>query len=126
VPAPGQGALAITSLDGDVAELLSGALDEPRTRAETTVERTVLDELGGGCVAPIGVHAVLQGAVIHTVVRVLSQDGTEEVAAARDLPAERHRRAAREFARDLADEGADDLIEQARRDEPDDAKREEE
>jgi hydroxymethylbilane synthase len=125
VPSPGQGALAVTSLDGEVADLLSGALDEPRTRAETTVERTVLDELGGGCIAPIGVHAVLQGAVVHTVVRVLSQDGSEEVAAVRDLPADHHRRAAREFARDLADQGAADLIEQARRDEPDDAKREE-
>jgi len=123
VPAPGQGALAVTTLDNDVAGIVNSTLDDPRARAETTVERTVLDELGGGCVAPIGVHAVLQGTVVHTVVRVLSQDGEREVATARDLPAERHHGAARAFAADLREQGAAELIEAARREEPDDAKR---
>lgn len=125
VPAPGQGALAITAADDEVAEVINDVLDDPPTRVATTVERTILDELGGGCVAPIGVNAVVQGDVVHTAVRVLSRDGTEEVAATRDLPAEHHPSAAREFGADLAAEGAADLIEQARREEPDEAKREE-
>ena len=126
VPAPGQGALAVTALDGDVAEDLHTVLDHPRTRVETTVERSVLSELGGGCVAPIGVHAVLQGEYVHTAVQVFDRDGEESVTATRDLPAADHARAAREFARDLADRGADDLIAAARResDEETEAKRE--
>jgi hydroxymethylbilane synthase len=113
VPAPGQGALAVSAQDSETARKLQDVLDHPRSRVETTVERTVLDELGGGCIAPIGVFAVLQGRVVRTTVRVLAQDGSEEVTASRDLPVERHISAAREFAQDLGDRGARDLIEQA-------------
>ena len=123
VPAPAQGTIAVTALDGDLAEELHGILDHPHTRIETTVERSILAELGGGCVAPVGIHARLQGEYVNTAVRVLAQDGSEEVRASRDIPVQRHAEAAREFARDLADQGATELIEQARRDEPDEPKR---
>jgi hydroxymethylbilane synthase len=115
VPSPGQGALAVTAVDGDLATDLREALDHPHTRVETTVERTVLAELGGGCIAPIGVYAVLQGSVVRATVRVLDRDGDSEVRETRELPVERHRRAAREFAADLADRGAADLIARARK-----------
>ncbi len=114
VPAPGQGAIAVTARAGPTAEAIHDAVDHPRTRAETTVERTVLAELGGGCVAPLGVHAVLQGEYVHCVARVLGRDGEREVDGTRDLPVERHRAAAREFAADLADEGAAELVSEAR------------
>jgi hydroxymethylbilane synthase len=116
VPAPGQGALAVTAVDGDLALDIKDRLDDPQTRVETTVERTILEELGGGCVAPIGVHAQLEGGVVHTRVRVLSQDGTEEVSVGRDVPAERHIDAAQDLAAELAGQGADDLIAEAKRD----------
>ncbi|PSP82658.1 hydroxymethylbilane synthase [Halobacteriales archaeon QS_6_64_34] len=116
VPAPGQGALAVTAVDGDLAADIRDRLDHAKTRVETTVERTILAELGGGCVAPIGIYARLSGGVVHTSVRVLSQDGTETVQVTRDLPVERHIDAARDLAAELAHRGADDLIEAARRD----------
>lgn len=115
VSAPGQGALAVTTRDGELAETLRGILDHPRSRVETTVERSILGTLGGGCVAPIGIYAIVQGKHVQTRVRVLSQDGTEEIEATRDLPVEDHPEAAREFAVDLAERGAADLIERARR-----------
>ncbi|WP_178915083.1 hydroxymethylbilane synthase [Natronomonas gomsonensis] len=115
VPAPGQGALAVTARDGEIAQTINHELDHPRTRVETTVERTILGTLGGGCVAPVGIHAVIQGEYVHAKVRVLSQDGTEEISATRDLPVETHPEAARAFAEALAEEGASDLIERARR-----------
>jgi hydroxymethylbilane synthase len=123
VPAPAQGAIAVTALDGETAERIHSAIDHPPTRVEVTVERTVLAELGGGCVAPVGVHARLQGDVVTTAARVLSRDGTEEVQETRELPVERHAEAAAAFADDLAAEGAATLVERARREEPDDAKR---
>jgi len=123
VPAPGQGALAVTALDGETAEFLHDVLDYPPSRVAVTVERTILSELGGGCVAPLGVHATVQGEVVTTSVRVLSRDGTEERRETRDLPVEAHPQAAAEFAADLAAEGARDLIDEAKRDQPDDAKR---
>jgi hydroxymethylbilane synthase len=115
VPAPGQGALAVTAVDGDLAAHIKDRIDHPQTRVETTVERTILEELGGGCVAPIGIYAEMAGGVVHTAVRVLSQDGTETIQVARDLPVERHVEAAQDLAAELAGQGAADLIEAAKR-----------
>jgi hydroxymethylbilane synthase len=119
VPAPGQGVLAITALEGENGDMIYDAIDHSTTRVTTTVERSILAELGGGCVAPIGIYARLQGEYVNVVVRVLSQDGTEEIMETRDLPVERHPAAAREFGADLREQGAADLIEQAKRDDDD-------
>jgi hydroxymethylbilane synthase len=110
VPAPGQGAIAVTATE-NITEL-NEVLDFPRTRVETTVERTLLAELGGGCIAPIGVHAVLQGSYVHATVQVFGPDG-DLVEASRDLPVEQHGTAAADFAADLRNRGAADLVERA-------------
>jgi len=116
VPAAGQGALAIaTRRDEDVTEDIQSALDHPPTRVATTVERIVLSELGGGCVAPVGIHAKVQGDVVQTAVQVLSQEGSESVSEQRALPVDDYAAAAREFAADLADRGAAELIQEAKR-----------
>ena len=123
VPAPAQGAIAVTAVDGETADRIHDAIDHPPSRVAVTVERTVLAELGGGYVAPVGVHARLQGSVVTTTARVLSRDGTEEHSATRELPVERHAEAAAAFGADLAADGAKKLVEQAERTEPDDTKR---
>lgn len=114
VPAAGQGAIAVTATDPDVIEAVRKTVDHPRTRVAVTVERTILGELNGGCVAPIGVSALVKGEQVHTRVRVLSTDGTEEVAATRDLPITSHAKAAEAFAADLKERGAAGLIAAAR------------
>ena len=115
VPAAGQGAIAVTATDPDVVETVRSAVDHPRTRVAATVERTILADLNGGCIAPIGVSALVQGEHVHARVRVLSTDGTEEVSGTRDLPIRDHAGAAASFAADLADRGAADLIAEARK-----------
>ena len=114
VPAPGQGAVAVTASDPDVIETIRSAMDHEPTRVATSVERTVLSELGGGCIAPIGVNALVQGEHVSTRVRVLSADGDTEVAANRDLPLRTYREAATEFADSLREQGAAELIEAAK------------
>ncbi len=115
VPAAGQGAIAVTAVDGtDAADAVHEAVDHPRTRVETTVERVVLAELGAGCIAPIGVHAVIRGEAVHVRAQVFDRAGATEVAATRDLPVRTYVEAAREFAGDLADRGAAELVEAAR------------
>ncbi len=115
VPAPGQGAVAVTASDPDVIEVVRKALDHEPTRVATSVERTVLAELGGGCIAPIGVNALVQGEHVKTRVRVLSADGDTEVSATRDLPLRTYREAAAEFAASLREQGAAELISAAKR-----------
>ena len=53
LPAPGQGALAVEcrATDTDLVEEVRAALDDPRTRAAVTAERTVLADLEAGCSA---------------------------------------------------------------------------
>ncbi|WP_435068188.1 hydroxymethylbilane synthase [Haloplanus sp. C73] len=115
VPAPGQGAIAVTTRnDSDATEIVRELVDDPVTRVRTTVERTVLAELGGGCIAPIGVHAAVQGEYVHVSVQVLSLDGEEAIERTADLPITSHADAAASLAADLREEGAAELIDRAR------------
>lgn len=114
VPAPGQGALAVTAVeDTDAGEVIHDAVDDPRTRVETTVERVVLAEVGGGCIAPIGVNAVFRGEYVHTVAQVLDREGVDHVRIVRDLPVREYLEGALDLADDLRDRGADGLVEAA-------------
>ncbi|MGP3970457.1 hydroxymethylbilane synthase [Streptomyces sp. 6N223] len=58
LPAPGQGALAVecAATHADLAAQLA-ALDDPRTRAAVTAERSLLAALEAGCSAPVGALA---------------------------------------------------------------------
>ena len=115
VPAPGQGALAVVAREGSaVAELVHDRVDDPATRVATTVERTVLAELGGGCVAPIGVSAYVRGAYVHVDAAVASRDGERTVTAARDLPIETHASAARDLAVEMRERGAAEIVADAK------------
>ena len=56
--APAQGALAIECREDDDATLEAlHALDDTATRALIRAERALLEEMSGGCTAPIGAHA---------------------------------------------------------------------
>jgi hydroxymethylbilane synthase len=116
VPATGQAALCVTAhRDSDVVDDLRDALEHVRTRVEVTTERVVLEELNGGCIAPIGVHALVQGEVVRTAVQVFSRDGSEQVGETRELDASNYAEEARELAADLRDRGAAELVADARR-----------
>ena len=84
LPAPGQGALAVECRSGDaLADELRAALDDPRTRAAVTCERTVLAELEAGCSAPVGALAEVvegdDGDELWVRAVALSTDGTASV-----------------------------------------------
>jgi hydroxymethylbilane synthase len=115
VPAPGQGSLAVTTRRAaEATGTIRDAVDDPVARVAATVERTVLSELGGGCVAPIGVHAEVRGERVHVAVQVLSLDGTEAIERTTDLPIADHAEAASRLAADLHAAGARTLVERAR------------
>ena len=113
VPAPGQGALALTMRDTEEATRVNRLLDHPPTRVATTVERMILAGLGGGCIAPIGVTAMVQGEIVNTRVQVLSSDGTDMVTATRELPIEKYPTEVETLIDELRKQGADELIAQA-------------
>ena len=80
LPAPGQGALAVETREGDELTREVSVLDDPRTRVAVTAERAVLATLEGGCAAPIGVLAEIAegetGEELWVRAAALSPDGT--------------------------------------------------
>lgn len=65
LPAPGQGALAVqVRADDPMARPLVARLDDPATRAAVEAERAFLRASGGGCRAPLGALAEVDGATI--------------------------------------------------------------
>lgn len=115
VPAPGQGALAVTAREQSLVETLRDRLDHPPSRVEATVERTVLETLGGGCVAPLGIHARLRGEYVNVIARAYSRDGQRRVEDSTDVPVDSHPQAARRFGERMAEAGAAELVANARR-----------
>ncbi len=76
IPAMGQAALGIESIeDAKVLELISILKDEDAT-IETTIERDFVEVLEGGCQVPIGVHAKLKDDDITVRCIVGMPDGT--------------------------------------------------
>jgi hydroxymethylbilane synthase len=84
LPAPGQGSLAVECRDDDVATLEALArLDDARTRAAVTAERSLLATLEAGCSAPVGALATVTeegGRVqVHLTGTVVALDGSSQV-----------------------------------------------
>jgi hydroxymethylbilane synthase len=79
-PAAGQGALAITAKRGnkEVLDLLS-YIDDPRTRAEVTAERSLVLALEGGCRVPIGTIGKADNEDLSFYACVFSLDGKEKI-----------------------------------------------
>lgn len=77
LPAPGQGAIAIETLDTLdplVADVIS-SLDNAITRAAVTAERTALGVLEAACAAPLGAHASVAGGILTLHVRAIHPAG---------------------------------------------------
>ena len=110
VSAAGQGALGIESRnDGSMSEWLKFVHD-PKTCAEVTAERALLDRLGGGCHVPIGARARADGIALKMVGVVASLDGSAlcrgEIAGRMSDAAQLGKR----LAEQLLEKGADKLL----------------
>ena len=89
-PAPGQGSLAVQCrADDDTTRAWLARLDDPNTRAAVETERAFLHASGGGCRAPLGALARVEG---DEIVLVAGSAGIEAAdASAERRPAPRHR-----------------------------------
>ena len=103
LPAPGQGAIALTARGGDARVLQAlAAISDGETAAALTAERAFLAELEGSCRTPIAGLARLEGGRLRLKGEVLRPDGSERFdIAAEGAPADAER-LGREAGRDLA------------------------
>lgn len=83
LPAVGQGALGIETRtdDGPTRQSLL-PLNDPATNAAVMAERSMLATLRGGCLAPVGALARVDGPVLSLDGVVLSGDGQRRISAA--------------------------------------------
>lgn len=111
LPAAGQGALGITVREGDAAsEEHLKTLRDVSAAACTSAERACLHALGAGCHAPVGALAELEAGRVKLRVRVLSPDGTEEVAGEAEGPLVEATALGERLAAELLERGAGPLI----------------
>ncbi|EEX49238.1 hydroxymethylbilane synthase [Jonquetella anthropi] len=75
IPSAGQGTLAVQCpFDGPVFDLVS-QLDEPAVRTCCLAERAFIDRLNGGCTAPHGAYARVDGETIEMIGLYVRPDG---------------------------------------------------
>lgn len=115
VPAPGQGIVGIVCRADDAeARVMLAAINDPTAWACAVAERTFLRVLEGGCSAPIGGHATIQGDEIELHGRVLSADGSSSMETRGSTPVEQAEMLGMRLASALLEQGARKLIEGAR------------
>lgn len=87
VPAPGQGIIAVEIRSDDAGtRAIVAKADDALAGAALVAERTVVEQLGGGCQMPIGAYATTTGGVLSLTAIVLSIDGSRAVTTAQSGP----------------------------------------
>jgi hydroxymethylbilane synthase len=111
LPAVGQGALAIECRADDSANIAAVApLNDAMTRAEVLAERSLLRQLRGGCLAPIGAWGRVDDGRLHLSAVVLSADGVKRLDATDSAPITAAEELGQRVADTLLDCGAAQLI----------------
>lgn len=76
LPAPGQGALVLQVRAGDRAlRARLSSVDHQPTRIAVDAERALLRAIGGGCLAPLGAYAVVEGDQLRLQAAYEHRDG---------------------------------------------------
>lgn len=80
VPAPGQGAIAIVCRRNDKKTIaMLRRIEDPRSRAEISAERVLIEKIEGGCRFPLGAVAVTKDDKLTLYASVFSADGSKNI-----------------------------------------------
>ena len=115
IPAPAQGAIAVVGRESDTAtEALLSQINHQDTRICVEAERRLLRELEGGCTAPIGAYASLQGEEMTLKAGLFSLDGQEAITAEDKVSKEQGQDLAIQLAKEIKAHGGDAILEALR------------
>ncbi len=113
IAAMGQGALGIEAVDrADILEAIEFLNDE-KSVIETTIERAFVHRLNGGCQAPIGVSARLDGDKISVRAILGTPDGKEILKDERVFNKSEYKDAGEILANEFIAKGAKELLSKA-------------
>lgn len=110
MPAPGQGALAIETRQGDETSRWFAHLHDEHTRAAVVAERVVLSKLGGGCLLPVAAYARVEEGDLLLDARVVSPDGMQDLKASSRGSVDKPLAVARTVANQLISSGAREVL----------------
>ena len=109
-----QGTIAIVTPTGSEAESVTSQLNHTQTRITTDIERMVIKEVEGGCIAPIGSFShFINKNEVRVLAEVLSLDGTRQVRIDEVIPLEDYSDHASRLGRKLVAMGGKDLVKEA-------------
>lgn len=113
-PSANQGTIAIVTPTGSEAESVTSQLNHTQTRITTDIERMVIKEVEGGCIAPIGSFShFINKNEVRVLAEVLSLDGTRQVRIDEVIPLEDYSDHASRLGRKLVAMGGKDLVKEA-------------
>lgn len=113
IAAMGQGALGIEAVDrADILEAIE-FLNNEKSVIETTIERAFVHKLNGGCQAPIGVSARLDGDKIFVRAILGTPDGKEILKDERVFNKAEYKEAGEILADEFINQGAKELLAKA-------------
>ncbi len=114
IPSMGQATLGIeTTNNPEIIKILS-VLNDENAHIESTIERSFVDTLQGGCQVPIGVKAtILNEKEVHIAAIVGMPDGSEYIKEEITIDIQAYATAGQNLAQTFIDKGAKELLERA-------------
>jgi hydroxymethylbilane synthase len=110
-PAPAQGAMTIVALEKDPFCIeATQKLNDTPSQICTQIERDFLRTLEGGCTAPIGALAKIEGNTIQFKGCLLSLDGTKKIAIEKTISLKLAAKAGEAIAKEVLQKGGDVLL----------------
>ncbi|WP_185849857.1 hydroxymethylbilane synthase [Blattabacterium cuenoti] len=114
IPSPGQGIIVVsTRKDNEWIQNLTKKLDDRNTRLSASIERQFLKTLGGGCVTPIGGHAIIKNKIIYFTGILFSLDGMQKII--KTKIGTNYNIIGYQCAKEILEEGGKDILENMRK-----------
>ncbi|MBE0494820.1 MAG: hydroxymethylbilane synthase [Campylobacterales bacterium] len=113
IPASGQAALGIESVDTPELREMLAFLNDDEAIIETTIERDFVRILEGGCQVPIGVNATLEKDHIHVKAMVGLPDASQILEESLTCKREEYATVGKILAKRMGERGAHELLKKA-------------
>ena len=111
IPAPAQGAMVVMAMEENKFCLQAvRALNDSQTEICTRIERNFLSTLEGGCTAPIGALATIEGNNVLFSGLLLSIDGQEKLEVSKEVPLAQAQDIGRICAEEILNKGGKELM----------------
>ncbi len=115
IPAPAQGVIAVSArVKDEINREILNLINHPETELCTTIERGFLHALNGGCSAPIGALATIEGDRMLFEGIAMNSIGTKKLIVSKDEAKNDCEDLGKKAAMELLSKGADELITQSK------------